>query len=260
VYVRHAPTKYGDPDTAAAIMAEHGFTPTAPYPGLKRPWPCVCIAAGHPGKPRLENALARARQGRTLNCWRCFRAKQADDQRLSDAEARAVIRAAGAEPDPLIPYRTAGTPWPSTCRNGHRCAPSVNNIRSGQGVCHLCTLAALKGATARGSDLAAFLYLVRFTDSDGTPFVKVGIGLHGVRTNRLTTHERSGGHVLEVIYAPRNVAYAAEQRIIAAYRDGYRYRPLGRGSWSHGRECFTDAAPIKLDHWIHYADDVAGSV
>jgi hypothetical protein len=103
---------------------------------------------------------------------------------------------------------------------------------------------------ASTDDLRGYLYLVRFIDSDGTPFLKVGIGLYRVRTDRLRTHERNGGQVLEVVPTTRNRAYRAEQAIVQRLRPGWGYRPRRHGSWGNGRECFTDAAPIRLDRCL----------
>lgn len=59
----------------------------------------------------------------------------------TDAEARAVMRAANFEPDARIPYRSARAPWPGRCMNplcGAEGAPSYWNVLNGQGPCTEC--------------------------------------------------------------------------------------------------------------------------
>jgi hypothetical protein len=57
--------------------------------------------------------------------------------RFSDAEAAAIMRSAGA--DPQEPYPGAALPWRCTCRScGGECAPRLNSVRSGAGPCWAC--------------------------------------------------------------------------------------------------------------------------
>lgn len=110
------------PDAEAEARLEGaGFTALVPYPGAHEPWLVRCHTAGHEVQVKL------ARVVRDRGCPGCARNK-----RLTDGEARALMRVAGFEP--LGPYPGLHKPWPSRCHAaGHEVAPHLNNVRLGSG-------------------------------------------------------------------------------------------------------------------------------
>jgi len=74
--------------------------------------------------------------------------------RFTDAEAVAIMCAAGA--DPQEPYPGASKPWRSRCRScGAECAPRLNSVRSGAGPCRPCARVGVGARRAISAEDAA---------------------------------------------------------------------------------------------------------
>ncbi|GHA77309.1 hypothetical protein ACIQRS_05215 [Streptomyces termitum] len=114
-------------ERAEADMRGAGFQPLEPYPGAAARWRCRHLACGRVVHPRLFSVRAGS------GCLAC-----AGRAPVDAAVAEAELRAAGMLP--LVPFPgRVRTPWPSRCtRCGRTGAPSLNNIRRGQGACVPC--------------------------------------------------------------------------------------------------------------------------
>lgn len=110
----------------AAIMATAGLTPTAPYPGSGKPWPCECRTCGKQVTPTYSN-VQRGQSG----CKYCA------GQAVDVVDALRIMTAAGMTP--LTPFPGANKAWPSQCGTCQaRVAPSYSNVLKGQGGCSVC--------------------------------------------------------------------------------------------------------------------------
>jgi hypothetical protein len=230
-------------DEEARARAEScGFTITdpLPYPGSMEKWLALC-SEGHETSIRIGDLPK-------YGCKKCATATAARRQMIPQDRAIEMMKEFGFTP--LVRYTGSKDRWESKCPEGHIVSPSLQNVRRGHG-CFVCkTLSHSTRTKLQGSELPGYLYLIRFTDEDGTSFLKVGIGLTGGTSNRLADHGRSGGEVLEVIHTSRELSYTTEQKIISTYKDDYGYRPIAKGSWGFGTECFKDNCPIQLTEWF----------
>ncbi|WP_031019188.1 hypothetical protein [Streptomyces rimosus] len=121
---------------AEADMRAAGFEPLEPYPGARARWPCRHVVCGRTVHPRLFGI--RAGKG---GCRACA-GRAPVDQRTAEAEMRAI----GMEPLEPFPGRVRDR-WMCRCTTcGHIGAPTLNNIRRGQGGCYAC---AHRAAVAR---------------------------------------------------------------------------------------------------------------
>lgn len=125
-------------ESAVAVFVERGLTPLEPYPGSStKPWRARHERCGRIVSPRLGNLAAG--QG---PCNRCGLDRAAESRRSDPNVVTAELRAAGFEP--LSPFVSVDAAWPSThviC--GSETAPTLSNLRRGQGGCMRCGLKAL---------------------------------------------------------------------------------------------------------------------
>jgi hypothetical protein len=119
-------------DEAVRLMREAGAEPLEPYVSRHAPWRCRCLTCGAEVQPRLGGI-----QGGQGPCVACGIRRNADDRRMPEAHAVALMREAGAEP--LEPYRGAMHPWRVRCAEcGTVGTPTLNAIQRGQGPCLPC--------------------------------------------------------------------------------------------------------------------------
>ncbi|WP_138902993.1 hypothetical protein [Streptomyces albidochromogenes] len=118
-------------ERAEADLRAAGFEPLEPYPGARARWRCRHLACGSVVHPRLFRIRAGS------GCLAC-----AGRAPVDPAVAEADMRAAGLQP--LVPFPgRVRDPWKCRCvRCGHLCAPTLNNIRRGQGGCSACVSSA----------------------------------------------------------------------------------------------------------------------
>ena len=125
-------------ESATEVFREIGLTPLVPYPGSStKPWRARHDVCGRTVSPRLGNIAAG--QG---PCNLCGLDRVADAHRSDPEVVTAEMRAAGFEP--AAPFVNVDTPWPSihtVC--GGETAPTLSNLRRGQGGCVRCGLDAL---------------------------------------------------------------------------------------------------------------------
>jgi len=127
--VGNAPTS---PDDAVDVMRKAGLEPLEPYSAANKPWRCECKNCGK----KVSPTLGHVRQGH--GCKHCAAVRRGQLMTVPEAEAEAVMRAAGLEP--LVPYPGANTAWPCRCQKcGKEVSPRLNSVRSmGQGGCRYC--------------------------------------------------------------------------------------------------------------------------
>ncbi len=125
-------------ESAAIAFAQVGLTPLEPFPGSStKPWKARHEPCGRTVSPRLGNVAAG--QG---PCNLCGLERMAEALRTDPTRAEAEIRDAGFEP--LVAFHSVDSPWRSihvAC--GREAAPTLSNLRRGQGGCVACGLAAL---------------------------------------------------------------------------------------------------------------------
>lgn len=125
-------------ESATEVFREIGLTPLEPYPGSStRPWRARHDLCGRTVSPRLGNVAAG--QG---PCNLCGLDRVADAHRSDPKVVTAEMRAAGFEP--AAPFVSVDAPWRSihtVC--GGEAAPTLSNLRRGQGGCVRCGLDAL---------------------------------------------------------------------------------------------------------------------
>ncbi|WP_328787431.1 hypothetical protein [Streptomyces sp. NBC_00273] len=114
-------------ERAEADMRGAGFEPLEPYPGAGARWRCRHLACGRIVHPRLFRIRAGG------GCQAC-----AGRAPVDPAVAEADMRAVGMEPLEPFPGRVRD-PWKCRCsRCGQVGAPTLNNVRRGQGGCRTC--------------------------------------------------------------------------------------------------------------------------
>jgi hypothetical protein len=140
---------------AREVMIAAGLEPLEPYKGNNVLWKCKCLECGETVEPSRGNIK------RGGGCNYCGYRKAGTALRLTDAEAREVMIAAGLEP--LEPYKGNNVPWKCKCLEcGETVEPSRGNIKRGGG-CNYCgyrkagTALRLTDAEAREVMIAAGL-------------------------------------------------------------------------------------------------------
>lgn len=123
---------------AVAAFVERGLTPLEPYPGSStKPWHARHDQCGRTVSPRLGNVAA----GQGV-CNLCGLERAAESHRSDPERVTAELRAAGYEP--TAPFVSVDSRWPSihvSC--GSPTAPTLSNLRRGQGGCVACGLESL---------------------------------------------------------------------------------------------------------------------
>lgn len=122
-----------DPAVAESEMRAAGAIPTAPFPGVNKPWPCIHDACSETISPRLANV----RRG-TGVCRKCAGFKRGAARKASLAEAAvALLGAAGWEA--LEPYPGAQVPWLMKHRPcGTLLRRSLDSVRGKPSSCMKC--------------------------------------------------------------------------------------------------------------------------
>ena len=132
---------------------------------------------------------------------------------MPEADARAIMRGAGLEPQE--PYPGSNRPW--VCRHtcGRLVSPTLSNARLGRGICRYCN-------SDFPFDGPALVYLVADHDA-----VKIGIcAPHG---NRIYDHRRYGWHLMWTVELPTgDDAYTLEQAVVAWWRHELKLPPAYR--------------------------------
>lgn len=123
-----------DHDTAAKVMQDAGLQPLEPYPGTNNaPWRCRHIECGDEVSP----SYASIQQGQG-GCKPCHQRRLARRYKMPEAEAAAIMRSAGFEPDIPYPGRNHAA-WPAThMACGRKVAPALSNVKNGSG-CAYCS-------------------------------------------------------------------------------------------------------------------------
>lgn len=131
---RGAAARRLDENDAIHQMLVLDVTPIEPYPGSHYPWKCRCNVCGTVSTPRLRDA----RKWRSA-CKTCGYARGRQKNMLSEADAEAMMTAAGVTP--LEAYPGSMRKWKCRCnRCGKVVSPLLNSIQSGQGACNFCAL------------------------------------------------------------------------------------------------------------------------
>ena len=163
-------------DQAAEQMRDAGASPQVSYPGVDKPWPCICVTCSRHVTP----TLSWVRQGGRA-CPYCSGSK------VDPEEAAAFMLAKGLRV--TVPYPGTDKPWPGIhvgtpskrgCNQPQQ--PSYHAVKTGgQGVCFDC---ATRGYSR---SLPGALYIV---ESDA--LVKVGIANMRGLSRRLNKHAGQG--------------------------------------------------------------------
>lgn len=194
-----------DHDRAAALFLAAGLEPLEPYPGVDAPWRSLHLRCGAETSPTYTNVKAGSR-----GCNACFRRDLADQLRMPEADARAIMLEKGL--DPIDAYPASGKPWPSRHTCGRVVSPTLSNVRAGKGICRYCN-------SDFPFDGPATLYLVADRNA-----VKIGIASPHLR--RLADHRRFGWTLAWTVdVGTGDEAYSLEQAIISWWRDELGARP-----------------------------------
>ncbi|MFJ8475734.1 hypothetical protein [Kitasatospora sp. NPDC094011] len=162
---------------ARLVMTQANLEPLGEYRGSQEGWLSRCQLCQQLVRPTYSHVKARGHQ-----CRHCRGGKISTALRFGDAEAVAMMLDSDLEP--LVSYPGSMKPWASRClRCGYTVAPSLHNVRAGQGGCTHCA--------KRGIDLGApgYLYVVVH---DQRLALKVGIANVD---ERLRQHESQGWRV-----------------------------------------------------------------
>ena len=188
-----------DHDRAAALFLAAGLEPLEPYPGVDAPWRSLHLRCGGETSPTYTNVKAGSR-----GCNACFRRDLADQLRMPEADARAIMLEKGL--DPIEAYPGSGKPWPSRHTCGRVVSPTLSNVRVGKGICRYCN-------SDFPFDGPATLYLIADRSA-----VKIGIASPHLR--RLADHRRFGWTLAWTVdVGTGDDAYTLEQAIISWWRD-----------------------------------------
>ena len=161
--------------------------------------------------------------------------KQAADQRGSEGEAIAVMRAAGLEP--LDPYRSVNTRWRSHCVRCDRVVrPLLHNVKAGHDGCLHC------GARFTAAE-PAVVYLMSHKQMGA-----VKVGIMGLLSRRIERHRKFGWQIEAAEQVPGNMALEIELRILGWWRGELCLPPylspqqVPQGGWTET----VDASKIDL--------------
>src|SRR5688500_15282080 len=112
---------------AKTIMYEARFQPEGAYPGAGEPWPSTCMDCGRTSSPRLT--LVKNKGAR---CRHCRRDAAGARRRVPEAEAVAIMQAAGFEPQE--PFPGAGKKWLCKCNKCDELSdPRLSTVKKGHG-------------------------------------------------------------------------------------------------------------------------------
>jgi recombinational DNA repair protein (RecF pathway) len=188
-----------DPEEASKFMNESGVLPLVPYPGARVGWQSTCRKCDMEVFP----IYSHVRNQGANPCLYCA------GKKVDKGSAFKIMVAAGLTP--LEGYSRADKPWRCTCNKCERLVtPTYTSIRIGQGGCKYCA--------EKGIDFTApaFLYLMK---NDSFSALKVGIGNHKTRNNRVKEHEKNGWNLIKILdFSIGETAYQVEQSILKNIR------------------------------------------
>lgn len=118
-------------DEAVVLFRTAGLEPLEPYPGVDSPWRSRHKRCGGEVAPSYTN-LKRGQGG----CLTCAKRDLADQLRMPEADARAIMLNQGL--DPIEPYPGSGRPWASRHSCGKLVSPTLSNVSAGNGICRYC--------------------------------------------------------------------------------------------------------------------------
>lgn len=125
------PKRLTDAETVPVMQAA-GLEPLEPYPGAAKPWRCRCEVCGAVGTPQYHN-IKKGRGG----CEPCGIVKRGLSRKVDDAEAVAVMKAAGVTPQEAYPG--ARLPWRCRCDTcGKEVHPWYSSVKGGRSGCVYC--------------------------------------------------------------------------------------------------------------------------
>jgi hypothetical protein len=120
--------------SAESQLRKFGITPTAPFPGVNKPWPAVHDRCGNAISPRLANVRKREGGG----CRSCAADDRGVARKAGHADAAIEkMRAHGWEP--LEPYPGSKAPWLARHeRCGTERASALDSVVTHRGSCVVC--------------------------------------------------------------------------------------------------------------------------
>jgi hypothetical protein len=196
-----------DPEEAFDFMVSQGATPLGPYPGARRGWLSTCHTCSRSISPIYSNVYNLGGNP----CAYCA------GKKVDPLSAMAYMFEAGLTPQ--VPFLKADAPWNCICQKCNKnVSPRYTSIRIGQGGCKYCA--------NKGLDYGApaFLYLI---EHKVLKALKVGIGNHKTRNNRIKEHEKQGWQLIEVIdFENGDLAFNAEQEILTWVRNELKIGPF----------------------------------
>ncbi len=126
-FIQSAIKRTTENDVAIAELRSAGFEPLEQFAGVRIGWKSRCLTCKKVSSPQLGSI--RAGRG----CQYC-----ANNVRLVHEEAFVRMKKFGVTP--LVPYKSAVTPWKSRCMTcGKVVSPKLNSVQSGQGACKYCS-------------------------------------------------------------------------------------------------------------------------
>lgn len=192
-------------DAAVAFFRAAGLEPLEPYRGVDTPWRSRHLRCGRETSPSYSNIKAGSR-----GCRACFRSDLADQLRMPEVDARAIMAEKGL--DPVEPYPGSGRPWASRHVCGRVVTPTLGNVAQGKGICRYCF-------SDFPYDGPAVLYLIADLHA-----VKIGCASPNLR--RLGDHRRFGWVTAWTVdVATGDDAYNLEQAVLSWWRDELGIEP-----------------------------------
>src|ERR1700730_10280084 len=129
-----------EPAVATQIMRNAGLEPQSAYPGVDKPWPCICLICGKKPSPSVSGI--RANHG----CRYCGRERTRQARLIPEAKAVELMRVASLAPQE--PYPGSSKRWHCICKACSRDVyPSLSTVRGG-GRCEYCSRTAVDPASA----------------------------------------------------------------------------------------------------------------
>lgn len=219
-----------DPGLIRAELLAAGFQLIGIYINNSTTLELICLANGH----RADRTWKRFRNGQR-SCRKCDPLVPSRP-RVPDEIVQAVFVSKGLEI--IGPYQGSSIPVPSKCiQCGSRCAPTLANLRSGQGGCDVCAKHRL-GETFR----APLESVVALYDSRGLEFIGPYINAHTptAATCRRCGHRRTPKpNALLKAGGCRPCGYAPDVEgqlyLIDFDLDGEQFRKVGIGRLGAGR-------------------------
>ena len=154
-----------DPVDAIASIRRRGFEPLVPFPGPKKPWPCICTTCNRESRP---THVGKSQTG--SGCAFCSK------NRVDPEEAVAYMISQGIEP--LENYPGSAKKWRCRCSKCSREITTMYNTVKNASGCKFCAI--------QGMDFnsPAFIYLITHPEFGA---LKIGIGSQELRIRQHTS-------------------------------------------------------------------------